>query len=222
MFQCQCKAHACPCQKNGAPTHGTCEAADFVHIRSGRYGNTLLDGLNAAVVGNLVGKNTARLYASIYIDRNANAAQRRALTAIEQFLNGAYGTSPLRASRIQFVQISFSESADKTAYKISIPGILEEQTHLQRDSSGKPVSAETAMDSWANFEHYADNAKFIYHDPEAQRAWDHSGAYANLKYFHLTKQMYDNKQMLAQFGDFSGHWTPEQLDLIRKQALPQN
>ena len=59
LFQCQCTAHACPCQKNGAPNHGTCEAADFVHIRTGRYGKLHLDGLNAVVVGNLVDKNTA-------------------------------------------------------------------------------------------------------------------------------------------------------------------
>ena len=54
VFQCQCTAHACPCQKNGAPNHGTCDAADFVHVHTGRYGNLHLDGVNAVVVGNLV------------------------------------------------------------------------------------------------------------------------------------------------------------------------
>jgi hypothetical protein len=71
VFQCQCTAHACPCQKNGAPAHGTCEAADFVHIRTGRYGHIRLDGLNAAVVGNLVDRNRDRLYAATYIDQKA-------------------------------------------------------------------------------------------------------------------------------------------------------
>jgi hypothetical protein len=54
-----------------------------------------------------------------------------------------------------------------------------------------------------------------------KKGWDHSGAYANVKYFHLTKKMYDKKEMLGQYGDFSGHWTPEQLDLIHKQGLPE-
>src|SRR4029077_13148694 len=54
LWECQCTAHACPCQKNGAPEHGTCEAADFAHIRKGRYGKVGLDGLNAVLVGNLV------------------------------------------------------------------------------------------------------------------------------------------------------------------------
>ena len=128
VFQCQCTAHACPCQKNGAPTHGTCESADFVHIVTGRYGNVRLDGLNAAIVGNLVDQNKARLYATIYIDQKANPTQREALTAIEQFLNGAYETSPLRASKIQSVPIAFSESSDKTTYSMMIPEILQERT----------------------------------------------------------------------------------------------
>ena len=222
IFQCQCVAHACRCQKNGAPTHGTCEAADFVHVLTGRYGNIRLDGLNAVAVGNLVDQKQDRLYATVYIDQNATAAQRQALTSIEQLLNGAYETAPLKGLQAKFVPIMFTESPERTTYKIVIPGILEEQTFLRRDASGKPVSNETAMDSWANVEHYADNIKFEYHDKEAQKGWDHSGAYANVKYFRLTKGMYDRKEMLGQYGNFSGHWTAEQLNLIHKQGLPEN
>ena len=221
IFQCQCVAYACPCQKNGAPSHGTCEAADFVHIHKGHYGNVPLDGLNAVSIGNLVDEKQDRLYSTVYLDQTANPAQRRALNAIEQFLNGAYETAPLRASPIRFVSITFKESRDKTTYNITIPGILEERTLLQRDSSSKPASTETAMDTWANLEHYADNVKFEYHDKEVKKGWDHSGAYANVKYFHLTKGMYDRKEMLGQYGDFSGHWTPEQLNLIHNQGLKE-
>jgi len=206
VWQCQCVAHSCPCQKNGAPTHGTCEAADFVHIRSGHYGKVRLDGLNAVTIGNLVDQDQARIYATVYIDQNASESQRRALTAIEQFINGAYETSPLQGSAVKFVPIIFNESKEKTTYDVTIPGILEEQTRLRRDASGKPVSTETAMDSWANVEHYADNIRFGYHDKENQKTWDHSGGYANVKYFHLTKGMYDRKEMLGQYGDFSVIW----------------
>jgi hypothetical protein len=221
IFQCQCVTHACPCQKNGAPTHETCEAADFVHVLTGRYGNIRLDGLNAVAVGNLVGQDQDRLYATVYIDQHATAAQRQALTSIEQLLNGAYETAPLKGLEAKFVPILFTESPERTTYKIMIPGILEEETFLRRDASGKPVSTETAMDSWANVEHYADNIKFEYHDKEVKKRWDHSGAYANVKYFHLTKGMYDRREMLGQYGDFSGRWTPEQLNLIHKQGLPE-
>jgi hypothetical protein len=221
VFQCPCTAHGCPCQKNGAPNHGTCEAADFVHIRTGRYGKLHLDGLNAAVVGNLVDRNAAKLYAAIYIDQKADSAQRDALTAILQFMNGAYESSAVRASQVKFVPMVFSESPDKTTYAASIPGILEERTILHRDASGKPLSNVIAMDAWSNFEHYADNELYKYYDPELRREWDHSGAYANIKYFNLTKTMYDRKEMLGQFGDFSGRWTSEQLAIIHKQGLKE-
>jgi len=221
LFQCECTAHACPCQKNGAPNHGTCEAADFVHVHTGRYGKLHLDGLNAVVVGNLVDKNAARLYATIYIDQKADTAQREALTAILQFLNGAYETSPLQASQVKVVPMVFSESPDRTTYALNIPGILEERAILRRDASGKPLSNVTAMDDWSNTEHYADNELYKYHDSEVHREWDHSGAYSNIKFFRLTKEMYDQKEMLGQFGDFSGHWTTEQLAIIRKQGLKE-
>lgn len=221
LFQCQCTAYACPCQKNGAPNHGTCEAADFVHIASGRYGKLRLDGLNAVVVGNLVDKNAARLYSIIYIDQKADSAQRDALNSILQFLSGAYETSPINSSQVRTVPMAFSESPDKTTYTVNIPGILEEKAVLHRDSSGTPVSTVTAMDVWSNTEHYLDNVVYKYHDAETHREWDHSGGYANIKYFHLTKTMYDKKEMLGQFGDFSGHWTPEQLAIIHKQGLKE-
>jgi len=219
LFQCQCTAYACPCQKNGAPNHGTCEAADFVHIASGRYGKLRLDGLNAVVVGNLVDTNSARLYAVIYVHEKATSAQRDALVAILQFLNGSYETSPLKASQVRAVPMEFRESSDKTLYDLNIPGILEEEAVLHREASGNPVSTVTAMDAWSNTEHYLDNVIYKYHDADIHREWDHSGGYANIKYFRLTKAMYDKKEMLGQFGDFSGRWTPEQLVIIHKQGL---
>ena len=115
----------------------------------------------------------------------------------------------------------FSESPDRTTFTLNIPGIHEERAILRRDASGKPLSNVTAMDDWSNSEHYADNELYKYHDSEVHREWDHSGAYANIKFFRLTKKMYDQKEMLGQFGDFSGHWTPEQLAIIRKQGLKE-
>jgi len=221
LWECQCTAHACPCQQNGAPEHGTCEAADFVHIHKGHYRKLPLDGVNAVLVGNLVDKNESRLYATIYIDQKAGDAQRAAIGAIIQFVNGSYETSPLQASQVKAVPMIFSESPNKTTYTLKIPEILEERAVLHRDASGKPLSNVTAMDAWSNSEHYADNEVFRYKDAELHKSWDHSGAYANIKYFHLTKKMYDQKEMLGQYGDFSGHWTPQQLALIHKLGLKE-
>jgi hypothetical protein len=219
LFQCECTAYACPCQKNGAPTHGTCEAADSAHISHGHYGKVQLDGLNVVVVGNLVDREASRLYGTIYIDEKATSAQRAAIVAIVKVESGGNETSPLGNFQVKVVPMAFRESAGKTTYTLKIPGILEEKAVLHRDASGKPVSTVTAMDAWSNTEHYLDNVTYTYHDPEVHREWDHSGGYANIKYFHLTKTMYDKKEMLLQYGDFSGHWTPEQLAIIRKQQL---
>ena len=48
-----------------------------------------------------------------------------------------------------------------------------------------------------------------------------AGFTPNVKYFHLTRKMYEEKQMLGQHGDMSGAWTPEQKEIIRKQGLKQ-
>jgi len=225
LFQCQCTAHACPCQSNGAPTHGTCYAADVAHIKSGHYGKVKLDGLSLALVGNLVDAKPERLFAVLYLDQKASSEQGDALTKIMRYLNEDYvaalGEPAVPFRKISLVPFVFSESAGKTIYSVTIPDILEETAILKRNPDGKPVSTITAMDSWSNVVHNADNVAFRYHDRVAGKKWDESGDYANVKYFHLTKKMYEEKQMLGQHGDMSGAWTSDQRQIIRKQGLSE-
>ena len=42
---CNCD-FGCPCNFNGFPTYGSCEALDLFSIRKGRYGEVALDGLD--------------------------------------------------------------------------------------------------------------------------------------------------------------------------------
>jgi len=223
LFQCQCTAFACPCQHNGAPTHGTCFAADVVHIKRGHYGKVKLDRLNIAMVGDLVDARSDRLFATLYLDDKASPEQRDALSKMVQYMNDQYvalpGEPAMPFRKIGPAALEFSESADRTTYGVTIPGILEEKAILRRDSAGNPASTITAMDDWSNVVHNAQNVDFRYHDPEVDKSWDESGDYANLKYFHLTKKMYDEKQMLGELGDMSGTWTPAQMEIIRKQGL---
>jgi hypothetical protein len=225
LFQCQCTAHACPCQTNGAPTHGTCYAADVAHIKNGHYGKVKLDGLNVALVGNLVDAKPERLFATLYLDQKASSEQREALRKMMEYINEDYVAAPGEPAvpfrKISPVPFEFSESADRTIYTVTLPGILEEKAILKRNSDANPVSTITAMDSWTNVVHNADNVSFRYHDQTVGKKWDESGDYANVKYFHLTKKMYDDKQMLGQHGDMSGAWTPEQKEIIRKQGLKE-
>jgi hypothetical protein len=225
LFQCQCTAHACPCPSNGAPTHGTCFAADVAHIKSGHDGKVKLDGLSIALVGDLVDAKPERLFATLYLDQKASPEQREALSKMMQYMNDDYVAAPGEPAvpfrKISPVPFEFSESADKTIYSVTLPGILEEKAILKRRADGSPVSTITAMDSWSNVVHNADNVAFRYHDQSVGKEWDESGDYANVKYFHLTKKMYDEKQMLGQHGDMSGAWTLEQKEIIRKQGLKE-
>ena len=104
---------------------------------------------------------------------------------------------------------------------MEIPAILEEETLLQRGKSGQPRFSMPAMDLWSNVVHNADNVRFVYRDSALGKSWDHSGNYANIKYFGVTKKMYVEQKMLDQFGDNSGNWTPKQLQILREEGLKE-
>jgi len=226
LWQCQCPSHACPCQTNGRPKHGTCYAADFAHINRGQYGKTRLDGMNIVLVGNLVDTKQERLFGTLYLDKEATEEQRDALQRMFEYLNsqnvGLPGEQTIPIKQVKAVPFHFLESTDKTVYIVSIPAILEERAVLQRDAAGKPAHSMAAMDTWSNIVHNADSEKFKYHDSEAGRAWEYSGRYANVKYFQLTKDMYAKGQMLMLDGDMSGKWTPKQEELIKRLGLAKN
>ena len=194
VFECQCPAYGCPCQRNGRPTNGTCHASDFAHIKSGHYGTVKLDGLNVGMVGNLVDANANRLFAALYVDDRATPEQKNALTEIIEYMNGAYvalaSEPPVPFQSIRSVPINFRESSDHTHYELEIPAILREQAVLRRDKSGHLTFTIAAMDMWSNTVHNADNLQFEYHDSSLRKSWDYSGHYANLKYFDLTAKIY--------------------------------
>lgn len=215
--QCQCPAYACPCRSNGHPTHGSCEAADFAYIQRGHYGGVKLDGLKVVIVGNLLDKHAEKKYAITYFDEKSTPAQREAFVEMAKFMFGPGW--PVQLGPPKVVPIHFRESPDKTEYTVNIPGILEEKAVMKRDKDGKPVSTLPAMDQWGNSIHYVDNVIFKYNDKEAGKSWDLSGRQANVKYFHTTKKMYDNMELLAQHGDMSGTWTPEQKEMIQKLGM---
>ena len=219
IWQCQCPAYACPCQKNGLPTNGMCHASDFAHIRKGRYGNVSLDGLSVVLVGNLVDGTPDRLFGTLYIDQAASSAQRNALTRIVEYMNAAANDPPVPIRRVKAVPIFFWESADQTEYSVDIPRMLQEKALLKRDQTGRPQFAMAAMDLWSNTVHNADNVKFKYDDAESGGRWDYSLHYTNLKYFDVSKKMYIEHRMLGQHGDNSGKWTAKQLEIIRRDGL---
>ncbi len=215
--ECECTGYACPCRANGHPTHGSCHAADFVFIQRGHYGNVKLDGLKAVEAGNLLDVNPDRISPVMYIDQKTTPEQRAALVSMWNFMLSHWGDP--KVSKVKVVPIEFAESPDKTQYTLAIPGILEEKVVLKRGKDGKPLHTVPAMDQWGNVINYADNIVFKYHDKEVGKSWDLSGRQANVKYFHTTKKMYDNKELLVQHGDMSGTWTAKQKEIIQKAGM---
>jgi hypothetical protein len=221
IWQCQCPAYGCPCQQNGLPAFGMCHASDFAHIQKGHYGKVSLDGLNLALVGNLVDGKSERLFANLYVDHTATPEQNAALIAIIGFLNEQANQPPVPIRHVKAAPIQFHESPNRADYTVDIPAVLQEKTHLPRESSGKPRHTMPAMDLWDNTVHNADNLQFKYSDAESGESWDFSGHYANLKYFHLSRAMYAERQMLGQHGDNSGKWTKDQREIIHQQKLEE-
>ena len=110
---CNCD-YGCPCNFNGYPTHGNCEALNAYRIRKGTFASTKLDGVKfahgywwpkAIHEGNGVG--------ALYIDPSATPAQRK---AIEEIVAGKHGggafevfpktlarTHPTKTAKIEFV-----------------------------------------------------------------------------------------------------------------------
>ena len=138
--------------------------------------------------------------------------------AFGDMVNFMFGWNPPNIVGTKIVPVHFSESADKTRYTLTVPGILEEKAVMKRDKSGKPAHLVPAMDLWGNKIAYVDNIVFKYHDPGVGE-WDLSGHQANVKEFHTTKQMYAQKQLLMQHGDMSGTWTAAQKEIIKQMGM---
>jgi hypothetical protein len=96
ILNCNCDVF-CPCVVSlgrHAPTQGYCHGWAGVEIRSGRYGETDLGGLNVGLLLDIPGKMTnGNWTTALYVDDRASPAATEALTAI--FSGAAGGTTGL-------------------------------------------------------------------------------------------------------------------------------
>ena len=139
---CNCD-YGCPCNFSGFPTYGNCRAIILYHIRTGRYGNTKLDGLDFITAVSWPkaiheGNGTALLL----ITNKANDEQRKALI---QIVSGqAMGDGPFaifagtfsRFLEPQFVDIDAKVDGKKSTF--SVPGIV----NVEVESFKNPVTGE--------------------------------------------------------------------------------
>src|ERR1041385_6777671 len=81
---CSCDI-PCPCTFAQAPSRNHCEGILAWHVREGRFGDVVLDGLNVMAVGTFDGNiwtGEAKPTLGVFIDSRADARQREAMQAI--------------------------------------------------------------------------------------------------------------------------------------------
>lgn len=81
---CNCSV-PCPCTFAQAPTSGHCEGVLVYHVREGRFGDVVLDGLNLVTLGAFDGnvwEDGTKVTIGIVLDARADEPQRDALLTI--------------------------------------------------------------------------------------------------------------------------------------------
>jgi hypothetical protein len=82
FVNCNC-SYGCPCQFDGLPTHGDCQAVAGMQIEKGHHGSTNLDGLKFVGIFRWPGAiHEGKGEAAVVIDERATEAQRGALLRI--------------------------------------------------------------------------------------------------------------------------------------------
>jgi hypothetical protein len=128
---CNCDV-VCPClfstqpQLTAQPTQGVCDIAFGFHIEQGRFDQTSLDGLNAAVMAHTPGPMAnGNWTVALYLDERASDEQRQALQAIFSGAAGGFlgALAPLIGTvlGIKFVPISFTKNGMRRS--LEIPGL---------------------------------------------------------------------------------------------------
>lgn len=139
---CNCD-YGCPCNFTGFPTYGFCRALVLFHIKSGKYGNVKLDGLDLVYAASWPkaiheGNGTVQLF----ITKRAHENQRQALINI--FSGQAKGEGPFAvfAPTIkyfldsQFVDIKVRINGRKSSF--SVPNVMD----VQLENFKNPVTGE--------------------------------------------------------------------------------
>ena len=87
---CNCEA-ACPCIFLSPPTEGECKVVIGWHVNTGRHGDTVLDGLNAALIAYTPGNmKDGQWKVALYLDERGNDTQRAALQGIFSGADGGH------------------------------------------------------------------------------------------------------------------------------------
>ena len=125
---CSCSI-PCPCTFAQPPTNDNCDGVLAWHIRTGRYGDVTLDGLNVMALGYFEGniwEGKTKASMAMFIDEHADERQRESLQMI---FGGRVGGWPgtfanfigeVRA--MEYARIDFHVDDDLASWRAEIPG----------------------------------------------------------------------------------------------------
>jgi hypothetical protein len=139
---CNCTI-PCPCYFAQAPTFGNCEGTLAWHIREGRYGEVVLDGLNVLGLGAFTGNiwsGQVKTALGVFFDQRAGQAQREALQMI---FTGQAGGWPAQFAElvgdmrgVEFAPIEFKVADDLGWWTARIPG----KVHARGEALAGPTT----------------------------------------------------------------------------------
>jgi hypothetical protein len=133
FVNCNC-AYGCPCQFNGLPTHGHCQAVAGMQIEHGHHGETNLDGLKFVGIFRWPGPiHEGKGEAAVVIDERATTAQRNALLRIvtgEDTTPGAtifnvYAATFAKLHEPIFAPIEFKSDITARRGRLVVNGVTE-------------------------------------------------------------------------------------------------
>jgi hypothetical protein len=133
FVNCNC-SYGCPCQFNGLPTHGFCEAVGGFQIDEGFHGQTRLDGLRFVGIYHWPGPiHEGKGEAAIVVDERATPPQREALFRIwsgQDTDPGAtvfqvFSTTVEKRHPTIFAPIEFDVDVDGRKARLVVPGVTE-------------------------------------------------------------------------------------------------
>ena len=186
---CSCEV-TCPCQFGNAPTSGFCHAVMSWHIEAGRFGDVVLDGLNAAMSFDSpghVGKGNWKI--GLYIDQRADAPQREALTEIFSGRAGgpiAFLAGSLVGERLGVKVVPIQYEATGKRRRMVIPALAEVDVVAIEGRGGADVTIANLSVSQHTSETrvVAKSTRLMYRDYGS--SWEIAGknaTYSNFVYF---------------------------------------
>jgi hypothetical protein len=133
FVNCNC-SYGCPCQFNGLPTHGHCQAVAGMEVEQGHHGDTKLDSLKFVAIFRWPGAiHEGEGEAAVVVDERATEAQRGALLRIISGQDTEPGATIFNvfASTLEklhdpiFAPIDFQVDVAGRKARLVVPGVTE-------------------------------------------------------------------------------------------------